>query len=309
MSSRKLNFQSPDFYGASDLIFKDVRRPLSYRGSWVHGIEYAFSNYIDANTILHYYEHNLPYHLVNNSYTENIIKKEGYEGVAVGIPYIYTDYKKETIRSIDRLYMPSHSIKGVCLVDEYQNWFDIAHKNQCSAMCVTKVDFNNILDNRYLKNRGVELIPGAAVNDRDSLIRMAQLFGQTIEVLSDSFGSHVVYAALSGASVRMLTDMKTSQNRRLEIDKKIIETFPIDKRKSMKNYLRGYHQQSEGKLIFLQGNDKEIKEFSEYAAGVSHKNKVENIQNYLTPKSNLQALKIMTTNFSLKLKGRIKKHC
>jgi hypothetical protein len=306
MFNKRLFFQSPDFYGASSLIFKNSRKPAFYRASWVHGLAYMFSDYYNADTVIHCHECKLPYHLVSNPEVAELIQKEGYKGLAVGAPYIYTDYKKGYIRSIGSLFMPSHSIANVSLLDQYQNWFDDAYKNQCCTMCVSAIDYDCMLVISHLKDRGVKLIRGAVPHDKSSLDRMAKLFGSTKEVVTDNFGSHIVYAVLSGARVRMSLDDKNIGREKLKTDK-IIKNFPVEKRKNIARFMHFYHEKSEGKAVFLRENDKEMIEFSEYIAGISSKKKIGVLAKYLTPESRIQSSQIMTYLLRAKLASNIQK--
>ena len=64
-------------------------------------------------------------------------------------------------------------------------------------------DIDNGYNEKWINN-GFEVVRGASIDDANALIRMHSMFSQFETILSDSIGSHIVYAAASGAKISMI---------------------------------------------------------------------------------------------------------
>jgi len=295
---KRFLFQEADFYGASRLIFGSKRLPVCYRSSWMHGLGYAFKENYNKNVLLHYDERRLPIHLVHNNETVDCLRSEGISAISVGAPYVYTKkfLNQERGRTIyKRLYMPAHSIGGNNQKSEHNRWRKIISKYKCDAICLSAQDHKHVLDSNI--NFGdVSVIRGATPSDHTSLERMATLFFSTQEVMTDMIGSHMIYAAASGANVQVISEIsenyKSSGN-----SEKLLNSIPKKVRADYKEYYKDKETNLSNLLssIWLTGNHSEIKEYSEFLLGVGCRKDVDTVREYLTPVSEVQKIKIISS--------------
>ena len=191
--SRKILFQEADFYGASNLVFQEENLPCCYKASWMHGLgPVLFRDKTSSSVLLHYYERDLPIHLVNNSSTVDLLQLEGVDSVAVGMPFIYTDaYSSCNIRRVyKRLFMPSHRIGGKSQKEEYADWLSIIKKYGCDSICVGLNDYKYIKKNN-VQFEGVEVLMGAYSADMDSLERVSLMLKSTYQYQHSKDSHHL----------------------------------------------------------------------------------------------------------------------
>jgi hypothetical protein len=287
---KKFLYQEADFYGASKLIFGKKQLPICYKASWMHGLGYIFFNNVDSNVLIHYNEDFLPIHLVNNNDTKELLNSEGRNSIAVGMPYIYTksfskNKKQKTLYK--RIFMPNHMIaKFKRNANDYSKWKNIISKYGCDAICLATSDYINLSNTNILGN--VKLIQGAYAGDSSSLERISKIFFSTEEVITDAIGSHIVYASASGVKIKLIDAIKDNY----KFSTKIPYGVPLKARKSFRDYYKSKKKLSS--LIWTSGNNAEIMEYSKYILGIKHKKSKETMQNYLTPKNNLQKMGIMS---------------
>ena len=294
----KYIFQEADFYGASKLVFGEERRPICYKASWMHGLGHIFANATDSKRLLHYNERNRPLHLVNNNDSVNVLEKDGLKGLAVGMPFIYSKPMSNhvtTCKDIKRLYMPPHSIPNYDFISQYKKWSSIIKKYKCDAICLGGIDYDNC-NNNNIDFGDAKVMRGAVSFDDESLNNMAALLMRTKDVLTDSRGSHLVYAALAGANIRILNEIfenMSDENSELwqkqlacrfpkEVAESFIKSFPENRIKEFTS------------SVWFSGNDKEIKEYAEYVAGIEHKVSIEELKEHLSPDNIPQKLQLLT---------------
>ena len=284
--------QEAEFYGASSLVFKE-KKPFLYRASWVHGLGHMFSNFQDSHTILHHDEKFLPLHLVNTENIRNLLLQENYNSVAIGSPFIYNNYIDDTTisRSINRLFIPPHSIENLNTKKSYSGWISFAVKNNCDAICVSEKDFSAFSN---INPKNVKIICGASIKNEKSLNKIAILFKRSKEIISSALGSHLAYAAICGAKVRLvLPDSIPEANiPGTEFYNNYIDNFPKESKDSIIKFLARSHAHNIDKTIWFRGNNNEILEYSRFICGVNCKKKKDEINLLLRPKNLAESLYI-----------------
>jgi len=139
---------------------------------------------------------------------EDYLRSQGFQDVhAIGHPITYIENLGKVKRIENSLLvMPSHS-----LPETLEDWHetDLLYADylcdyikgfDCVALCLHSADIekNNW---RNLKKLIPLIFEGALLNDRNTYLRMAQLFSSFEYVTSNDFGSHVAYASYFGAKV------------------------------------------------------------------------------------------------------------
>lgn len=305
----KFLFQEADFYGASKLLNWKGKQPFCYRASWMHGLgPVLFRDKVVADVLIHYYEKNLPIHLVNNNCTVSMLGKEGVDSIAVGMPFIYTAaYSANNIVKIyKKLFMPSHSIYKKNQAEDYTEWRDIMKKYGCDAICVGLNDYNNIKQNN-IKFGKAKVLKGAYAADSQSLERISLMLKSTEEMITNSNGSHMVYATAAGAHVAIIDEMRERAKKRrdeLGTNKNIINTIPKKQQNSFARHLS--ISVVDDVIEFWESNDeKEKVEYSEFLLGVKEKKAASEVANYLTPNSALQKIEIAMKQLNLRVRKKM----
>jgi len=204
-SSIKL-YTEPDNYGASNLISSALRLPFTPRSFayWLHGWNSVPLKYIELFGV----DWDGLY-LVARQEEMEFLKKNNKKAVAIGAPFIYTDYFT-SICELQRkanslLVLPPHGMSYTT-----EKWNESMYVEEIAsvindfefvAVCISP---NDIEKNKWVdsfKKINIPIIEGARVNDKNALLRMRSLFNQFEFVTTNSLGSHVAYAAYAGAKV------------------------------------------------------------------------------------------------------------
>lgn len=306
---KRLLYQEADFYGASRLIFKESQRPLCYKASWMHGLgPVFFRNDSKSEVILHYYEAKLPLHLVNNLDTQERLQLEGINARAVGMPIIYTNAydQDDTVKRYQRLFMPSHTLAKKDRSAEFQEWRQLMDKYGCDAICLAASDYEFVTENKVdLGN--VTILKGAHAGDDTSLERIANHFRCSHELISNSSGSHVVYATALGVNVPIIPEfLERAKILRARSDSQVHMTSSVPKAKlnAFKQHMKKCVVENVADL--WGSNDTLAKiEYSNYLLGVDCKESHLVVQKLLQPDSTVQAFRILQTLFRNKLMHRL----
>lgn len=204
-----------DLYGASSVIARQLgldRVPQS-TSSWYHGwLHYP---------VIHSYifSHNVPSseckfshtYLVGTKEHEETLRRDGYQNArAVGCPYIYVNPKGVMRMENSLLIMPQHTVKGR-IVDRSdsqmseEGYFDSIRDSISAfdhvAICVHSSCFERGLWVETARKLNIQIINGADTCDCNALDRMRVLFESFSHVTTNAIGSHVAYAAYTGAKV------------------------------------------------------------------------------------------------------------
>lgn len=294
---KKILYQEADFYGASKLIFGDRLLPACYQATWMHGLGQAFKNNVNSKILINYDEDFLPIHLVNNYDTVELLSREGIESIAVGMPYIYTNaYSKNTRNKplYKRVFMPEHSIAGENQVSKYNEWRDIIDKYSCDAICMASIDYDDFINDKNDIFSDINIIKGASTKDPYALEKMAILFFDMEEMITNAIGSHIVYASASGVKIRIVDEIRNLYM--LNSKSKDLSIFPSKVRKEFKSYYSGKSETLNKILssIWMSGDDAEIKEYSKFLLGVDYKKDKNTLMSLLTPTSQTKKIKIIS---------------
>jgi len=201
--------------------------------------------------------------------------------------------------------MPTHSIGKNDQRDQYSRWRAIISKYNCDAICLAGRDHNNVInDSAYLGN--ISIVRGASPEDPTSLNRMASMFSSTHEMITDMIGSHIIYAAASGVSIRVLDEISEYYNASGD-SSKLLNSIPKKVRQDFQKYYKDKSKNLSKILssIWMTGNDLEIKEYSEYILGVEHRRSKDVIKSYLTPNSGIQKINIVSSLLLEKVSSRV----
>lgn len=305
---KKILFQEADFYGASKLIYGKKRLPFCYRATWMHGISPIFRKMPSSDLLIHYNEKHMPIHLVNNNETVKILKDQGLNSIAIGMPYIYTKAHSENNKKkilFEKIFMPPHSIIKNQEVD-YSKWKIILNKYKCDAICLAWNDYYTVI-NKKIDFGDVKIIKGAHSSDDSSLTRMSEMFYNTNEMITNTSGSHLVYAAASNVKVKVIDEIFESKNLNLlnNYGQKIINTFPKKYRKKTAKHIESDTGTEE---IISRWNSKTQKEAAVYAnflIGTNHKKDPKIVKNYLTATNKIEEITIASHLLYNKIKNKL----
>jgi hypothetical protein len=281
----KILFQEADFYGASKLIFGDKPLPICYQATWMHGISPVLREIVSGDVLINYQERHLPIHLVNNEETVKNLDNEGIKSIAVGMPYIYTKAHSENKRNkilFRKVFMPPHSILANQEFD-YSKWRVIIKKYNCDAICIGGNDYINVI-NKKINFGDVKVLKGADAGDNSSLTRISQMFYSSSEMITNSQGSHLTYAAASGVKVKVIDEIYELHEEELQNNyiSKIMKLYPKKYQKSFERYHATYRGPDEIASTWNSRDAKEQEEYANYLLGTEHRKEPKIIEDYLT---------------------------
>ena len=299
-------FQEANFYGAADNVFS-IAKPKIFKATWVHGIGFMFSDYIDPNTILHPDEKWMPLHLVNNKDIELILTDNGFNAKAVGCPFIYNKYYDSlpSSRKFKRIFFPQHSVNGWDYTIRANQWVQLAKKYKCDAVCLTDFDYTKLISLK-IRVGDLKLIKGASIKDKNAINYIASIFQSTYEIVSDNVGSYLAYAALSGCKIHIIDEyVESIVDTSSKEFRNYLHTYKKSERNSFLEFEKKNHLNTLKKRVWFTGNYKLIKEYSEFIAGCEFKKTNKSIAEMLCPESTYQAYLIYLSLLTHKIKKRI----
>jgi len=193
------------FYGATYEIENAIGSELGIPTSrWMHGVHLN----LPPTTAIYFHNWWRPigaHFLTHRSEQADFLDKDGNAAaVAVGAPILYApDLPCQRVEG-SVLFVPRHSTAHY----DYPESTDIGEAIgelrrlfERIVVCVYGECARRGKLPRMLEEAGVDWIVGAHVNDRYSLRRMRHMFRTFDFVASDSYGSHLAYAAYFGAKV------------------------------------------------------------------------------------------------------------
>jgi hypothetical protein len=194
-----------DFYGASYVIAQQIGKkkpPVSF-AAWRHG--WFFSKSVVHPCFLAKGTRRT-LNLMGTQRQVRILKEYGYNNaVAVGLPYIYADTLELERKPGSLLVMPAHTLPY-----NKQHWDQNAYVAEIVKL---KPYFSSIVacihgacvEHGYwiheFERHGIPWVQGADSYDKNALRRMNVMFKSFEYMTTNSLGSHVAYAAYSGAKV------------------------------------------------------------------------------------------------------------
>jgi hypothetical protein len=148
--------------------------------------------------------------LVANEDQKQCLEAIGYSNVhAVGLPWIYAQPMTKVKRiSGSVLVMPPHTLdnapfEAINQLLDYVDYVVQKYKKNLVSLCAC-VHMACIRNGQFAQmflDSGINLITGADHHDRNSLIRMWQVFSHFETVSTPAVGSHVYYALAAGCKV------------------------------------------------------------------------------------------------------------
>ena len=297
---RKFIWQEADFYGASSFFFKKQSYPLSYKASWTHGLHDGFSQNYDISWLVHPDEINMPLHLVNNIDACEYLSKLGKDSKPVGMPIIYAKSIEPT-KKINRLFVPTHLISGD-QSDYFKEWKKIIKKYNCDSICLSKNDFIAFKKNNF--DFGVsKIFRGAHPGDISSLNRIKSIFSSTKEILTNGFGSHLIYGSYCGANVIIVDEFEENYSKEKNYNREVA-FFKKERSKERFSQIKNNTGSLDSfyKSVWFSNSFVEKKEFSDEMIGVRHKTSIEKIRNYLSPLSKKQEITLFLTQILKRIK-------
>lgn len=203
------------------------------------------------------------------------LKSAGYRKVAaIGMPIIYLP-KIEVAREKDSLLvMPVHSLASTTHNWDFEKYADEINliKNNFSRV-VACIHPDCIAKNYWapsLTARGIPIISGAHLKDRNSLLRMALLFSRFEFVTTNGFGSHLVYSAFFGAKPSIFGSL--AKYSKVDFQKDLIynncpDLLSIVIRMTSEKYLRQVY----GNFFLNPWEADKKHQWAEFQLGLQHK--------------------------------------
>jgi hypothetical protein len=202
-----------DYYGALEIIkeYCSLNPKTTFRNfSWYHGtfppgyntLSILTNNLFDKNKI----------YFVTDKEQEQILKSNGYtKTFCIGLPIIYVKVPKVERIKDSLLIMPSHSLVGgitdnsINKGEFLDNIIDVQKFDRTKILaCLHSNDIKNSFWINELKERGISYIEGAKINDKNAYHRQVSLFSQFEYMVTNDFGSHILYALFFGVKVSIL---------------------------------------------------------------------------------------------------------
>lgn len=229
----QLVYFEPDIAGFTHWLTKHLglpfrpASPVGWQHAWIDG-KLTTAERVIGGQIAHRYAFNLVARQIHQTRLEAL----GYKQVtSVGYPYLYMEdfgIPKQPRWQHSLLVMPPHS-----LADSSENWDELQLIERVQLLkphfkaivfcihhqCIQKGYWVTNLD-----KFGFDYVIGSHQYDANGLARMYQIFNTFEYVTTNSWGSHILYAAYSGAKVSAIQPFfeKTTANytRRVYINEK-----------------------------------------------------------------------------------------
>lgn len=187
------------------------RLPISFNATWQHGIVPPWVYRLSPSALTCYIKHGSKRLIfVENHDQEASLRSIGYENVhPIGAPYLYAEPRTKPKRiSGSVLLMPPHTLDNAPFevaeqLLEYRDYVVAKYYKRPALLCAC-VHMSCVRNGQWVKmlrDSGAEVITGADHNDRNSLLRMWQIFSQFETISTSCHGSHVYYALAAGCSV------------------------------------------------------------------------------------------------------------
>lgn len=196
-----------DYYGFSRILAKNcdldyLPHPLisSWKHGWLPKFALKFKEQIAQ-------EGNENSHIVaNTQYQKEFLQNLGYSNVySAGLPFCYSDKADLSKMTRSLLIVPCHTLQHIGfssnLDDFFENSFEISKKFEHVAVLEHQdSDFS-----KYKKKfPALKTIKGASAHDINSLHRIRLIFGAFENMLTNGFGSHLIYGSLEGMKISII---------------------------------------------------------------------------------------------------------
>ena len=212
-----------DFYGASDLIAAKLglKLPLftGRAASWIHGTSGQSGGFTSPKLMVQD-DNRHGQNLVDIESTAAFLREHGYNGIAVGAPFIYADEAVPPARLPSSvLVFPPHSTtySGLNAKGEKLAYVEqVVQLKSRFKTVVASIGGADVLKGNWIRAfeaAGIPWVCGAWVHDRNGLVRMQRILRSFEFVTTNILGSHVPYAAYCGCRV-----VFHGENRELTFD-------------------------------------------------------------------------------------------
>jgi FkbM family methyltransferase len=195
------------YYGAANVAagycgLKEV--PDHLRGCWQHGWTPSYRIPIPPDLIAGTWASPQDYYWVARADEEECLRAAGFPHVAaIGMPLVYLPPRAIRRRPNSLLVMPAHNLSYVSCswkFDEYAEAIDaIRHEFSDVVVCISPSCWRHGYWVDSFRARGFRLVAGADHSDRNALERVRYLLSSFEYMATNSFGSHLAYAAYFGA--------------------------------------------------------------------------------------------------------------
>jgi hypothetical protein len=203
-------YLTANLYGAFNVIENKygVRLNKIAAVSWRHGWRIESCLYSDVSSIVEVGERHYETHLVTSEEEAQLVNSNPKyigDAIAVGLPYAYVLRSENRIkrRKGSLLIMPPHGINEEYSFNNsyFENIQKLSKEFSYVCVCINDVDFKKGEMNKLCEKFGLDYVRGAVSNDKNALYRMRNLFEYFEYVTTPVLGSHIVYAAATGAKV------------------------------------------------------------------------------------------------------------
>jgi len=199
------------YYGASHLIAQQAGVPHRRSATpWFHGVHNTLPPRVDLHvrSLLPGMGSRILTHREDQAAQ---LREAGYPALAVGSPMVYLDEPQRERREGWVLFVPRHSVAHhQCkeTLEIMENIRSLKKRFERVAVsvygdCLEHEEFMDLLE-----EEDVDWVSGAAIGDFNSLARMKALFESFEYIATDSYGSHLAYAAYFGAKVISVSPWK-----------------------------------------------------------------------------------------------------
>lgn len=192
-----------DFYGGSSILASTLlkNKPVQSFSSWSHGWEIGELKYTEQIVWSYHWHLN---RLVRNKKVAAFLLERGFENVyAVGLPIIYTTNQVNDRKFGSVLFMPAHSLSYIDidpnLIEMVSQAKLLKDNGQYVCFCVHSDCVKHGKTIPLLDENSIDWFSGSSVSDINSLQRMRNVFDYFETVISNTIGSHFLYAQLFGA--------------------------------------------------------------------------------------------------------------
>lgn len=194
-----------DCYGISKLISSSLNLPFTPKSyaNWTHGWIYHDLKYIEQFGEIS----DLKYLVLNNN-QKLFFEKNGKNAISVGAPFIYAeDIDCADIQRVPNslLVMPPHGLDFTNEIWDESSYVELINNLKddfdCIVVCLNESCVNKNNWTEQFDKHSIPWIVGAAMDDKNALVRMSRIFKSFEYMTTNAIGSHVAYAAYSGCKV------------------------------------------------------------------------------------------------------------
>ncbi len=280
-----------DYYGASYILSKYcgislINKPSLGNVAWIHGWIPDFWIDTDPRLVTSQNPNKEQLILTSKLSVENYLRKNGYSNTyAIGLPVVYLKHRKIERLKNSLLVMPGHSLdytthnhwKFDNYVDEIEK---ISKYFKHIYICIHPSCLKHGYWAPHFQAKGYKIIEGIDIWDRNALCRLQYLMSTFEYVTTNSFGSHIAYAAYFGAKISIYGSYAEYREEDYSNDPFYLTNPDL---LSKVIYLNSYQKvKQEFNELFVEPQEAIIrKSWGEYEVGLENKKKPSEIKKIL----------------------------